>query len=108
MKDKLPVVPSLPREERHQSTRSLLAGVVLLLGFGFTASALMDSPGDRPAPARHAAQAAVVDTAAPASQVVVPTELPEVAAAVRDWAWETREPPPSAGTYDPEELWLPR
>lgn len=108
MNDKLPAAPSLRREEQHQRNRSLLAGLVLLLGFGVTASALMDTPSERPAPAQHAAAAAVGAPAAPASEVVDPTELPEVTAAVRDWVWETREPPPSAGTYDLEELWLPR
>lgn len=108
MNDKLPAAPSLRREEQHQLDPSLLAGVVLVLGFGVTASALMDTPGARPAPAQHAAPAAVGVAAASASEVVGPTELPEVTAAVRDWVWETREPPPSTATYDPEELWLPR
>lgn len=107
MKDKPPVAPSLRLEERHQPSRSLLAGVVLLLGFGFTASALMGTVSERPAPVQHAAPAVGL-AAAPASEVAAPTELPEVTAAVRDWAWEAREPPPSAGSYDPEELWLPR
>lgn len=110
MKDKLPLAPSLRREEVNQPSRALLAAVVLVLGFGFTASALMNTADETPAPApAHDTVAPTIrEAAAPATLVGGPAELPEVAAAVRDWTWESREPRPSAATYDPEELWLPR
>jgi hypothetical protein len=86
----------------------LTAALLLLLGFGFTASALVESPApvqpDRSHLVARASIGAPPEIADPAS-----VRSPEVDAAIANWTAETpSEQRPTQGSYDWEELWLPR
>jgi hypothetical protein len=107
-----PIPPPLPstrpardRQPHRLSTR-LTASLLLLLGFGFTASALLgDPPEAMPA-------AAALPVAAPAGTTTYDgpstAEVAEVDVAVHNWAWETSSQGRPARVYDTEELWLAR
>ena len=107
-----PIPPPLPstrptrdRQQHRLSTR-LTASLLLLLGFGFTASALLgDPPEAMPA-------AAALPVTAPAGTTTYDgpstAEVAEVDAAVRNWTWETQQPARPSPGYDTEEPWLAR
>ena len=86
----------------------LTTALLLLLGFGFTASALVESPAPaQPDRSRLVARASIgtpPEVADPAS-----VRSPEVDAAIANWTAEMpSEQRPPQGSYDWEELWLPR
>jgi hypothetical protein len=111
MKDALPARLPSPldaEQRRNRFSARLTAGLLLLLGFGFTGSALL---GNAPEPATVApavqTSAATAPTG-PQDATIGPAESPEVTAAVRHWVWETPSASRPAGVSDTEELWLPR
>jgi hypothetical protein len=111
MKDALPAQSPSPlhaEQRRNRLSARLTAGLLLLLGFGFTGSALL---GNAPEPATVAPAAQTSAAPAPSGpqdEAIVPADAPEVSAAVRNWVWETPSTSPPAGVNDTEELWWPR
>jgi hypothetical protein len=86
---------------------SLIVALTLLLGVAFTASALVD-PYRAASERSLYASSASIDTARPDTDPSA-VQAPEVAAAVSNWAAETPSAKrPEQGSYDWEELWLPR
>jgi hypothetical protein len=106
-----PALPSFSRsgDERRRPGSRWFAGLLLLLGFAFTASVLVGTDQHISA-ARSAAPATSTETASPESPINVgPADSQEVSAAVRAWTWETSGPSRApAREHDVEELWLPR
>ncbi len=100
--------PRRPQAQADRAGTRITAALLLLLGFGFTASALVESPDPAQRDRGHlTARAVAVEAAAIADPSAV--QSPEVTAAVAQWAFETpAEKRPSPGSYDWEELWLPR
>ena len=111
MKDALPSLPAAPlhaEQRRNRFSARLTAGLLLLLGFGFTGSALL---GNAPEPATVAPAvqtSAATAPSGPQDETIGPADTPEVSAAVRNWVWETPSASRPAGVSDTEELWLPR
>jgi hypothetical protein len=95
------------REKRGIGAR-LTAALLLLLGFGFTASALVESPtGAQHDRSRLVARSISAEPAAVGDPASV--RAPEVDLAIASWTAETpAERRPPQGSYDWEELWLPR
>jgi hypothetical protein len=115
MNSESPDQPSLPSAGPHGRTgptSRLRTSVLLVLGFAFTAAAVIGVPEkETAAPMALAAPVAGAYEASPGSLTgAFPVDSPEVTAAVRDWTWET----PSAAVvrstehYDFTELWLAR
>lgn len=97
--------PARDRQQHRLSTR-LTASLLLLLGFGFTASALLGDPPEA-MPAAAAAPVAAPAAAATYDGSTI-AEVAEVDAALRNWTWETQQPARPSPRYDAEEPWLAR
>lgn len=111
MNDQRPAMPSLPNAApssgKHRGTR-LTASLLLLLGFGFTATALIETPHP-PADIGRAPAVQVVTNGPAGFPGAGEVDHPEVAAAVRNWVWETpSQGRPASSIQDVEELWLAR
>jgi len=110
MNDLPPAMPSMPEGASQTSSAGstlLTVGFLLVLGFLFSASALLDASEptmslryERPAMAAPA----TMDASGPSAGSA---ESYEVTDAVRHWSWEARNTERKPiGRYDFEELWL--
>jgi len=94
------------QDNRYMSTR-LIVVLALLLGAAFTASALVDPHRAASERSLYAAGGSIAEEQPATDPSAV--QAPEVAAAIANWAAETPSANrPAQGSYDWEELWLPR